>query len=231
MSWLRKKLESGKPFSCKDIYKKLGFKFVMGIAINGDTAIAGPMSVASVILPYNHDIKNLVPHKELSSEACMEVYKDIREQCVSLNFGWASPSIMFNAGKEKALNSAFGIATGGVNMYNPVSVIIVDGYDFSLHFDNLESEGMPVISSRGVSSMLDTVIAADISAKVAREQVMLQFYHKRYNEYSWDTNFGYATKKHIESIKKHGITPFHRDLSGVKSIQDAVLFANIKERK
>jgi ribonuclease HII len=34
--------------------------------------------------------------------------------------------------------------------------------------------------------------------------------HKEYPGYGWDSNFGYATKKHYEGISKLGITPIHR---------------------
>jgi len=229
MGWLKKKLETGEPFTCKDIYDKLGLKFVMGVAVNGDKAIAGPMAVASVILPVDHKIKNIKPYYHLSSQEADKVYKDIHKNCLSLHFGWASPSIIYKAGKHAALEAAFSTAMGSVNRYDPASVIITDGYQFDILFANMEAEGIPIISYKGASNSLDTVMAASIAAKAVREQVMVQLCHNKYPEYGWDTNFGYATKKHSEAIKEHGITPFHRDLSNVKSIQDTMLFANIRK--
>jgi len=34
--------------------------------------------------------------------------------------------------------------------------------------------------------------------------------HEEYPEYGWNTNFGYATKKHQDALIKHGITKYHR---------------------
>jgi ribonuclease HII len=34
--------------------------------------------------------------------------------------------------------------------------------------------------------------------------------HEEHPEYGWNTNFGYATKKHQEALIKHGITKYHR---------------------
>jgi len=230
MGWIQKKLETGEYFTCRDIYKQLGFTHVMGVATNGETAIAGPITVVATVLPHTHRIRNLKPYSDLSHEQCLKVNKKVRAKCIHINIGWASPSILYRAGKTAALEAAFGVALGRVNRYNPMSVIIIDGPYLDFLFKNLEGEGTPIICHRGCSSYFDTSIAASIIAKVARETIMSAFWHKQYPEYGWDTNFGYATKPHIEAIKEYGITPLHRDLSHVKSIQDIPLKANIKRR-
>ncbi len=33
---------------------------------------------------------------------------------------------------------------------------------------------------------------------------------KHYPEYGYKNHFGYPTKAHIEAVRKHGITPYHR---------------------
>lgn len=53
------------------------------------------------------------------------------------------------------------------------------------------------------------IAAASILAKVWRDQKMIQ-YHQQYPEYDFKNNKGYGTKKHLEAIKKYGITPLHR---------------------
>ncbi len=51
--------------------------------------------------------------------------------------------------------------------------------------------------------------AASIIAKVARDRYMdkLSVSHP---EYKWEKNKGYGTADHIEAIRKHGLTPYHR---------------------
>lgn len=53
------------------------------------------------------------------------------------------------------------------------------------------------------------IAAASILAKVWRDQKMIQ-YHQQYPEYDFKNNKGYGTKKHLEAIKKYGVTPLHR---------------------
>ena len=54
-----------------------------------------------------------------------------------------------------------------------------------------------------------SISAASIVAKVARDKYILKL-SKKYDGYSWDTNFGYGTKKHQMALKKLGVTKHHR---------------------
>ena len=54
-----------------------------------------------------------------------------------------------------------------------------------------------------------SIAAASIIAKTLRDRLMAQ-YDVRYPFYGWKTNAGYGTKTHMEGIKKHGVTPLHR---------------------
>lgn len=55
----------------------------------------------------------------------------------------------------------------------------------------------------------NSISAASIVAKVARDQYIKKL-SKKFKGYSWDTNFGYGTKKHQLALKKLGITSHHR---------------------
>ena len=54
-----------------------------------------------------------------------------------------------------------------------------------------------------------SIAAASIIAKVVRDRYMTLMSEK-YQNYGWDKNAGYGTKKHILAIKEYGITPAHR---------------------
>ena len=54
-----------------------------------------------------------------------------------------------------------------------------------------------------------SISAASIIAKVVRDKYILKLSEK-YNGYSWNTNFGYGTKKHRNALKKLGVTKHHR---------------------
>ena len=64
----------------------------------------------------------------------------------------------------------------------------------------------PVV--RGDES-IPSISAASIIAKVARDKHIKKL-SKKFKKYSWNTNFGYGTKKHLEALKKFGVTPHHR---------------------
>ena len=53
------------------------------------------------------------------------------------------------------------------------------------------------------------VMAASIIAKVYRDNLMIKLADK-FSNYSWESNFGYGTKAHLEGLKKFGITSHHR---------------------
>ncbi len=54
-----------------------------------------------------------------------------------------------------------------------------------------------------------SIAAASILAKVERDRFMDKI-ALVFPNYDWKNNKGYLTKKHIEAIKKYGITKFHR---------------------
>ena len=53
------------------------------------------------------------------------------------------------------------------------------------------------------------IAAASILAKVSRDRHMKDI-STRFPDYKWDKNFGYGTPEHLEAIKTHGITVYHR---------------------
>jgi ribonuclease HII len=61
---------------------------------------------------------------------------------------------------------------------------------------------------KGDSKIL-SIAAASILAKNYRDRLMIEL-HDEHPEYGWDTNFGYATKKHQQALIKFGPTKYHR---------------------
>lgn len=54
------------------------------------------------------------------------------------------------------------------------------------------------------------ISAASVMAKVFRDKEMEELALK-YPVYDWEKNAGYGTKAHIEALRRHGITPHHRE--------------------
>ena len=68
------------------------------------------------------------------------------------------------------------------------------------------------------------VMAASVLAKVYRDRLMTKWAQK-YPNYGWETNMGYGTRQHIESIRKQGAVYLHR----FKFVSSAV--KNYRQRK
>ena len=56
---------------------------------------------------------------------------------------------------------------------------------------------------------IKVISAASIIAKVYRDNLMIKLADK-FSNYSWESNFGYGTKAHLEGLRKFGISSHHR---------------------
>ena len=56
---------------------------------------------------------------------------------------------------------------------------------------------------------IPSISAASIVAKVSRDRFLTTL-SKKFKNYGWDTNSGYGTKKHLNALKKFGVTKHHR---------------------
>ena len=56
---------------------------------------------------------------------------------------------------------------------------------------------------------IPSISAASIVAKVSRDRFITTL-SKKFKNYGWDTNSGYGTKKHLNALKKFGVTKHHR---------------------
>jgi ribonuclease HII len=61
----------------------------------------------------------------------------------------------------------------------------------------------------GGDSRSVSIAAASIVAKVFRDRIMAD-YHRQYPEYGFDSNKGYGSKAHLETLERLGPSPVHR---------------------
>ena len=66
-----------------------------------------------------------------------------------------------------------------------------------------------------------SIAAASILAKTYRDDFMRQL-AKEYPQYGWERNMGYPTPDHIEAIRHHGYTPWHRKSFHVKELEPSL---------
>ena len=91
--------------------------------------------------------------------------------------------------------------------------VVVDGRDKIM-------TSYPCEAIVGGDGKIAEIGAASIIAKYIRDQIMIRLARK-YPYYGFEKHKGYGTKAHIEAIKKHGISPFHRlSFQPIKSMQE-----------
>ena len=97
-----------------------------------------------------------------------------------------------------------------VKNLNPMpDFLLIDG-TFPISFD-LPQKAVPKGDSLSIS-----IAAASIVAKVTRDRIM-EKYDRQYPEFDFSKHKGYPTKAHKEAIRKHGVSPIHRQsFKGVK---------------
>jgi ribonuclease HII len=80
--------------------------------------------------------------------------------------------------------------------------VLVDG-------NQVPTLSIPVQAIVKGDSMIPSIMAASILAKVARDQAMIE-YHFLYPEYGFDVHKGYFTEDHMEALRRYGPCPIHR---------------------
>lgn len=184
--------------------------YIIGIDEAGRGPLAGPVSVGICIAPADFDFKifnNLKDSKKLSEKRRVEVLAQMKElqNLKTINFSVAlvSNKMIDDKGIVFAITSAINALLNKIKIEpNKVKILLDGGLRAPDQYLNQETiikgdEKEPVIS------------LASIAAKVTRDLHMVKL-AKDYPEYGFEIHKGYGTKKHIEMIKKNGLSIVHR---------------------
>jgi len=100
--------------------------------------------------------------------------------------------------------------------------LLIDGNYFNpftyLDKKTNKIEAIPHITVEGGDNKYASIAAASILAKVERDKYIDELCKENPNlieHYSIDSNKGYGAKKHLDGIKEHGITIWHRRSFGI----------------
>ena len=99
--------------------------------------------------------------------------------------------------------------------------LLIDGNYFKPFSDKSylkHAEGIETMCIEGGDNKYSTIAAASILAKVARDQYIEELCNENPEldlHYSILSNKGYGAKKHLDGIKQHGITIWHRRSFGI----------------
>jgi ribonuclease HII len=98
---------------------------------------------------------------------------------------------------------------------------VVDGNYFTPYraFDKSDDtiHEMPFVTIEQGDAKYMAIAAASILAKTARDEYVIDLCKQNpvlVDRYGLDTNMGYGTKKHLDGIREHGISQWHRRTFG-----------------
>ncbi|MBR3249834.1 MAG: ribonuclease HII [Clostridia bacterium] len=184
----------------KDVYNE-GYKYICGIDEAGRGPLAGPVVVASVIMPKESMIEGVNDSKKISEKKREKLYDLIIDEAISYGVGIISQDEIdkiniLNATKEGLTNSIKELKT-------KPDIILVDA------LTKIDTMGIPYRSVIKGDAKIYSIACASIIAKVTRDRIMKEW-DKVYSEYGFAAHKGYGTAKHIAAIKEFGLCPIHR---------------------
>lgn len=194
---------------------------VVGLDEAGCGPAFGELVASAVVLPDN-PIEGLADSKKLTPKKRAALYQQITnpESGCKVGVGRVSNTEIDAQGLARARRVVFHRALDDLceNGISPseISKIIVDGTIFE------PWQGVNYECVVRADDKIPCVSAASIVAKVSRDTAILQmcdeFPHLKAH-YKIDSNKGYLTKDHMEGIREHGLTDWHRKSYEIKALR------------
>jgi len=193
----------------------------IGVDEAGRGPLFGRVYSGAVILPkddsFDHSLMKDSKKFHSKKKIC-EVAEYIKANAISWGVGYVSESVIDDINILQATQQSMHSAiTTAIQPFSDSSVtILVDGNYFRPYAIN-GSRVSHVTVEQG-DNTYSSIAAASILAKVARDQYIdeLCLEHTFLAEhYGIDSNKGYGSKKHLDGIKAHGVTIWHRKTFGI----------------
>jgi len=183
-----------------------GYKYIAGIDEAGRGPLAGPVVAAAVIFASDFVIEGsgleaVMDSKKVSEKKRQELFKVIKEKAVSIQIAVIGPKIIDRINILQA--SLLAMRQAAEKLDTKPDYLLVDG-NFKIPKTTIPQEA--IISG---DSLIFSIAAASIIAKVSRDYLMTEF-DKKYPEYGFAKHKGYGTKEHLEALKKSGPCLIHR---------------------
>ena len=176
---------------------------ILGIDEVGRGPWAGPLVVGAVVLG-DTVIQGLTDSKKLTKKKRDALDAIIQRDAAGFGLGWVSSDEIDEIGLGAALRLATIRAVEQVKA--PYHEIIIDG---TINFLKETSKGQYVTTLPKADLLIQSVSAASIIAKVARDNYMAA-QDEIYPGYGFTSHVGYGTAAHRQAIDTLGVTPLHR---------------------
>ena len=190
-------------------------KYEVGIDEAGRGPFFGPVYAAAVIWGNAPDNEMIKDSKKLSKKKRKEALEWIKENVKAYGVGCCSSQEIDQYGILNATKKAMEKAINNIELIPKKSKykLLIDG----IGWEKMEFETtLPKIEIESVvkgDAHFRNIAAASILAKEAHDHHIDQLCSDNNDldeKYDLLSNKGYGTKKHIEGIKKHGLSEFHR---------------------
>ena len=210
-------------------------EFELSIDEAGRGCLFGRVYVACVVLPKDPDAfdgKNIKDSKKFSSKKKLnEVAEYIKENALTWHVSFIEASVIDEINILRAvmqgMHECIRCVMDKLDKNDPDNLSInrcmavVDGNYFTPYraFDKSDDtiHEMPFVTIEQGDAKYMAIAAASILAKTARDEYVIDLCKQNpvlVDRYGLDTNMGYGTKKHLDGIREHGISQWHRRTFG-----------------
>lgn len=180
-----------------------GLTRVAGVDEVGVAPTSGPVVAAAVIMGVGcHRIPGVRDSKTLSHGQREKLVPVIRRRAIAVGVGAASVREIDRLNIYHATHLAMRRAVARLGGHEHV---LVDGNRIA----RFEEHVGPYTAIVDGDAICYTIACASVVAKSVRDRLMINL-SRRYPEYGWERNSGYATREHRAAMRAHGLTPFHR---------------------
>ena len=173
---------------------------IAGVDEAGRGPLAGPVVAAAVILDDLNPIKGLADSKKLTALKRERLYDEIRAKALCCSIAEATVEEIDELNILQATMLAMRRAVDGLRL--KPNKVLVDGNRLPV----LDVLAEAIVKG---DSKVQAISAASILAKVHRDR-WCQELHAQYPQYGFDGHKGYGTAAHLQALKEHGATPWHR---------------------
>ena len=188
-----------KQYECE--LRSKGYKYICGIDEAGRGPLAGPVVVASVIMPENSMIEGVNDSKKVSEKKREKLYDLILSEAISYGVGIIGQDEIDEINILNATKK--GLTISLQELTQKPDLIIVDA------LNNIDTLGTKYESIIKGDAKCYSIAAASIIAKVTRDRIMREW-DKVYPQYGFVAHKGYGTVAHIKALKEYGSCPLHR---------------------
>lgn len=173
---------------------------IAGVDEAGRGPLAGPVVAAAVILDDLNPIKGLADSKKLTALKRDRLYDEIRAKALCCSIAQASVEEIDALNILQATMLAMRRAVEGLRL--KPNKVLVDGNRLPV----LDVLAEAIVKG---DTKVQAISAASILAKVTRDRWCEQI-DREFPDYGFARHKGYGTEAHMQALKTHGATPWHR---------------------